>query len=559
MLLLLLIGSKIVQAQVPGWTWAVRSMDTSKGEGLGICSDATGNTYVTGYFSGKFHIGDSTFYSRGYSDIFVAKFDSSGHLVWAKQAGGGRQSKGKAIALDGAGNIYITGHFMDTTYFDTTQVVSNDTSTAITPGDVFVAKYNTNGKLIWVVQGGGKYDDEGWAITVDKIRGCLYVTGFFADGGRQYSTATFENIILTSPRDYGTFLTKYDTAGNVLWAKSAGGKRGSRGSGVNVDNHGNVFMVGNLAYPSGYFGTIQLFTVNNSADGVFIAKYDSSGNALWARAAGGEFVMYGISCATDSIGNVYITGESCNENTHFGSVTLHNVNVMPAASFHAYLAKYDTSGTVQWANDVTRDNIDYSSGNGIIVDKAGNSYTTGYYSYYCSVKPGDSVWSYSSAYDVLVTKYDANGNGIWATHGGPGEGNGIAIDGIGNLYVTGFVGDAARFGANTLPAATHEDMLLARLSLSTPPYVGIPQIHETASGITVYPNPSSGSINIKSSKSGFTGIRLTDPLGRIVYQQDYVMAIQSAAVHLPNLAAGVYYLTVLGKEGVYGEKIVVAP
>src|SRR4051812_30683578 len=95
---LLVLCPCIIQAQVPGWAWALKATDTGRGAGNGICTDAAGNSYVTGMFVGQLHLGDSILTTHGYEDIFIAKYDSSGTLKWAARAGSRLNDRGQSIA-----------------------------------------------------------------------------------------------------------------------------------------------------------------------------------------------------------------------------------------------------------------------------------------------------------------------------------------------------------------------------------------------------------------------------------------------------------------------------
>src|SRR5207247_1001404 len=134
---------------------------------------------------------------------------------------------------------------------------------------------------------GGTLDDVGNGIAVDGATN-VYVTGYFAD------IVTFggTNLTAAGTNDFSDiFLAKYDAAGNFLWVRQAGGTGDDRGNGVAVDAGGNVSITGQFIGTAA-FGGGNLIASGNGPD-IFVSRYSSSGNLLWARRAGGNNAIYG--------------------------------------------------------------------------------------------------------------------------------------------------------------------------------------------------------------------------------------------------------------------------
>ena len=287
------------------WLWAKNARESPYDYGHGIDVDASGNSYVTGYFYNSVTFGSTTLTSSGGADIFVAKLDSSGNWLWANNAGGTSDECGNGIAVDDSGNSYVTGYFYDSATFSSTTLTNNGVY------DIFITKLDSSGNWLWAKKAGGSSNDSGNGIAVDAI-GNSYVTGYFD------SNATFGSTTLTSNGDYDIFIAKLDSNGNWLWAKNAGGTYNDYGYSIAVDASGNSYITGCFC-GSATFGSTTL-TSNGDYD-IFIAKLDNCGNWLWANNAGGTSDDRGTSIAVDASRNSYVTGYFYDSAT-FGSTTL---------------------------------------------------------------------------------------------------------------------------------------------------------------------------------------------------------------------------------------------
>ena len=363
------------------WLWANKAGGTGWDYGYGIAVDANGNSYVTGAFAESAIFGTTTLTSSGGSDIFVAKLDSSGNWLWAKQAWGIGEDVGFSIAVDAKGNSYITGVFIESANFGTTTLTSSGDY------DIFVAKLDINGNWLWAKQAGGTDDDYGNGIAVDA-NGNSYVTGYFSE------SATFGTTTLTSSGDIDIFVAKLDSSGNWLWANQAGGTNCDYGHGIAVDDNGNSYIIGNFL-ESANFG-ITTLTSSGYYD-IFVAKLDINGNWLWAKQAGGTSYDFGNSIAVDTNRNVYVTGFFYSSSCSFGTITLINSS---SEYIDIFVAKLDINGNWLWAKQAggTSDDCGY----GITVDVNGNSYITGIFR--GSATFGTTTLTSSGDFDIFVAK-----------------------------------------------------------------------------------------------------------------------------------------------------------
>ena len=284
-------------------TWGTSDDDSSE-SGYGIAIDGSGNIFITG---------TTTCLGAGGQDVLLLKYDSFGNLLWEKTWGGTNYDYGKAIAIDGSGNVYLTG-------------------TTDSYGGIFVLKYNSFGNLLWERTWGGWGSEFGSGIALDNM-GNIFITGITTSYG-------------VGDRDI--LVLKYNSDGNLLWNTTYGGFNEEWGIGIAVDISGNMFITGlTESYGAGEWDMLLL-------------KYDSSGTLLWNTTWGGSKSDHGSGIALDALGNVFITGST----KSYG-----------AGNGDALVLKYDSFGTLLWSK--TWGSSDNDFGCGIAVDSSGNMFITG--------------------------------------------------------------------------------------------------------------------------------------------------------------------------------------
>jgi hypothetical protein len=304
MYVILFIHSFEMKAQIFNWAKSMNVTNVDSIYGYAISTDANGNSYVTGFFEGKATFGTIHITDYGPPHIFIAKFDLNGNCLWAKEVKGTNWDQGNGISVDASGNSYITGYFAGTATFDAIEL------TGYGSNDIFIAKYDPNGICLWANKAGGTGGDAGYGISVD-VSGNTYLTGSFS------GTAAFGTIPLTSAGGNDIFIAKYDPYGNCIWAKKAGGTNGDQGNGITMDASGKIYI-------TGYFKGTASFGLNqltSSYNAIFITKYDTTGLCIWAKQASGSSDDYGQSISVDALGNSYVTG-SIAGTTSFDAIQL---------------------------------------------------------------------------------------------------------------------------------------------------------------------------------------------------------------------------------------------
>jgi hypothetical protein len=323
-----------------------------------VALDASGNSYVTGYFSGIITVGSTTLTSAGNYDVFLIKYDPSGIVVWAKSVGGTGQEMGWCVAVDGAGNSYLTGEFASSA-----MTAGSTTLSSAGDFDIFILKFDATGSVLWAKGIGGSLEDRGRSISVDGA-GNIYTTGWFKSNALSFGSTT-----ITNSGDFDMFIVKYSSSGAVLWARKEGGSGFEYGRSIVADVSGNIYITGPFNSTFSYGAT----TLTNAGSlDIFVSKHDPSGNNLWVKSIGGADADETYDIALDAAGNTYITGQFQSNNMLVGSTTLAN-----AGGYDVLVAKYDPAGNAEWAKSTggAADDRCY----GISVDGSGSSYIAGFF------------------------------------------------------------------------------------------------------------------------------------------------------------------------------------
>ena len=271
------------------WTWGSHNPDRCRG----VTTDDYGNVYFTGSFGGlvDFNPEGGNSHNTQAADVFLCKFDSSQKFKWVQTWGGNYIDEGAAVALDGSGNVYVTGEF---------EIIPMPDDR-----DIFLSKFDSSGNYEWERTWGGAENDFGHGVTADGS-GNAYVAGDFRgtvdfDPGSGVEEHTSNSLI-------NACLSKFDSSGNFVWVRTWDGLIDHFGSGVTEDGSGHVIV-------SGYFtGTVEFdpgvgeVHISNGEDDVYLSVFDTMGNFEWARTWGGEFEDYSTGITTDSSGYIYVTG-----------------------------------------------------------------------------------------------------------------------------------------------------------------------------------------------------------------------------------------------------------
>lgn len=277
--------------------------------GVNLAFDATNNIFVLGSFENTVdfdsNIGTSYLTSAGDYDVFLSKLDTYGNLFWVKSFGGTNADTGGGLEVDTRGNIYVNGSFQGFGDFDPNAGTTTLISTGAT--DIFMAKLNNAGNLIWAKSMGSTTYDNGSDLVLDKKGNNIYLTGQF-ENTVDFDTNT-GTTNLTSAGSADIYINKIDTAGNLIWVKSFGGSGYDRINGIKLDSIENIYVAGTFVGTSDFDPNAGLanLTSNGGMD-LYISKLDSNGVLAFAKSFGNSDFDLMASIDLDKKGNIYTTG-----------------------------------------------------------------------------------------------------------------------------------------------------------------------------------------------------------------------------------------------------------
>lgn len=460
------ITIKYNSAGIQQWVQTYNGPGSNVDRGASIVVDLAGNVYVAGTSAG---LGTA-------SDYLIIKYNSAGIQQWVQRYNGtGNNSDYAAsMAVDGSGNVYVTGWSGGGSTFD----------------DYATIKYNSDGVQQWVQRynGPGNNSDAAYSIVID-LSGNIYITGKSTGIGTSF--------------DYATI--KYNPSGNLLWVQryDASENEEDNASSIAVDLTGNVYVTG------------RSFKSGNSTDYVTL-KYNSSGIQQWIQRYNGTASSHDEpnSIVVDILGNVYITGGSIGIGTSRDYATL----------------KYNSSGVQQWVQLYTGLGTGIDAPHSIAIDALGNVYVT-----------GQSMNTANSVYDYVTIKYNSAGTEQWL-HRYNGTGNGqdwalsIALDNFEKVYVTG----------GSIGIGSDLDIVTIKYSQT----IGIQQISgEVPKQFSLsqnFPNPFNPTTNIEFQipRSGLVNLTIYDALGRkveTIVNQNLNPGTYKADWDAYNYPSGVYF------------------
>ncbi|MDY0143651.1 MAG: T9SS type A sorting domain-containing protein [Bacteroidales bacterium] len=521
-------------SQTINWDWVRSAGGVSDDVGFSITNDHNNNILIVGKIVSVANFDSLAIASMTYNGGgFIAKYDSSGNVLWVNGISGTRTTAVQSIATDLNNNVYVCGHFTETTYVDTFSLTSNGSS------DAFIGKYSANGNLLWIKSAGG-IDLDG-AMSLICSDSLLFVAGEFKDG--IYFDTTL--LVSSSVGNSDIFLACLDFNGNYKWVRQAGGNGWDVSRGIDIDNSSNIYLTG-IFMETAYFDSLSVYS-DGSGD-AFLAKYDTNGNIHWVTPMLGTSHTWGRSVITCN-DNIFVMG-------HFeGNVQFGSYNMVSQGYSDYFISKLDEYGNILWAKQITTtlDFIDDFWNHSLESDEQGNIYITGYFMD-SLVYDSFSVQS-NGSYDIFVMKIDNDGDLIWCLTAGNDHSYGdysrsITRDNNGNLFITGRFYDTLCFGDSCVTSNGSADIFIAKIS-ETP--LNIEFVKETMQ-IDIFPNPASSFLNIISDDNEIQEVEIIDNNGKCIsgYKDS-----DMSHIDVSDLSKGMYFVRVIYRNITITRKIII--
>jgi hypothetical protein len=422
---------------------SARIGDANVQSGQGAAVDGSGNVYVTGDFLGTADFGGGEFQNTKVArDAFVAKLNASGNHLWSKHVAGTGTTVGRSIAVDGSGNVVVTGLFDGSVDFGGGLLSATGLSR-----DVFVVKFDSSGNHVWSKRFGDLEDQVGQDVGVDGA-GNVFLTGTF------HNSIDFGGGTLTSGgSNPALYVAKLDDTGNYVWSKRFGGGDGlmgatgyQNGNSLAVSAAGRVFLFGSYAGTID-FGGGPMVSAGGSTD-LFLAVLDgNAGDVIFSTAFGDPEPQLGKSIAIDTAGDLLLTG-SFGGSLDFGGGPL--VSMDPADIF---VAKIESGANHLWSKRFGDTSAQNSYA--IAADSTNNVLLSG--SFEGSVDFGGGPLASAGKSDVFIARLDSTGSHVFSKSFGDGdlqESFAVAAGASGDAVITGSFQGNTDFGGGVLSAGS---------------------------------------------------------------------------------------------------------
>jgi len=456
-------------------------------DGWQIITDDSGNVYITGFTTSDSGIATPGAHQdslSGLEDAFLAKFNSAGAILWATYYGGIGYTNGAGVTIDGSNNVYIIGTTTSSSGIATPGAYQTGYDDS---GDVFLAKFNSSGVILWATYYGGSGVDNGLEVATDNL-GNIYITGQTTSTTGISTLAAYQDVYGGAGHNNAgdAFLAKFNEAGNLQWATYYGGSGDEFGFDVVIDGSGGVYISGTtssssgIATPGAYQDVYGGPGFNDEGD-AFLAKFNSLGAIQWATYFGGTGDDMGLGVVADGSGNVYFTGGTTSTSGIATPGAYDGAHLGYNDTYNAYLAKFTGAGAIQWAT--------YYGGSGGEVANA---------------------MAIDTSRNVYILGWTDSKTGI-ATPG-------AYLDTFGDFIECSFL---AKFNAAG-------DVAVNNLSLP-------------AQGISIYPNPTQNEITISASVPIYN-VEISNLLGQTVFCGTY--NANKVTIAISQLPVGVYIVRV---------------
>ena len=563
------------QAQQLNFSWAnamgaPNTIGNASAVGICIAHDNFGNVFLSGTFQDTidFDPGAGTTWvaSSNAYDIFLAKFNVQGNLVWIKSFAGTSTEGPVGLVVDNNGNPILLGQFIQTIDANPDPNVSNSFTTYGNE-DVFLVKLDSMGNYIWSKQMGGVNTDFPMMLRSDNL-GNLIVAGTFRDSIDTDPSASIQNLVSSGNVD--GFLVKLNNLGNYVWSKKLGSNFGDAITGIDVDANNDIYACGTFVGTVDFDPGVNVFnlTATSSTLSSFVFKWDAAGNFVFAKpflptnASGNITASY---LNLDATGNMYVIGDFNRQVDFNPDLTAVDTLTSNSNSQDVFLTKLNATGVYQWTRSFGNNNIDFATA--IVNDAQGYVYFKGSFTGSIDINPHpvdsmilNSVGGSGGRSDYLCA-LNSTGGFAWGTklfgflngyrgptldlvqnrfyHAGQFTGTGDFDTGPGVYNLTGVGGTGTAFFVQ-----------LIRTN------VGLDEQVEQ-DGFSLYPNPTNDFLNIVSKEElQDAQISLCNLNGQVIALEKNVNG-KSFGLQVDGFAEGMYLLQIRSEKSIATLKVII--
>ncbi len=552
MFLIFLLKVGYINAQ-SGWQWGITNTNQ---ESRAIVYQSIADKWGNGAWASGIMYGDSLVFGSQISyntdhmlQIFIARADSSGNFLWSFST---QHSYSWPVGLiaDSSGNLFFLGEYSSDSCSVGPYMLRNPWAEAV----YFMAKISPSGSVLWartitpgLFSGTGPLQTNTGGIGLDAT-GNIYVAGGFSLPLAVIGPDTLVNTT-TIGHNTDLFVAKYDTAGNAIWARKFGGADSDWPDNMVVSPRGNLYVFGNIASHYMTIGTTPYIdsTTSYSAPQKFLTKIDNSGNVVWANGLNKHSYVYKMILDTEE--DIYM---ACATDT---DLVIGSDVVTSLGGSDAFLAKYSSTGTAIWTRTASGTSTDYGyclslDHCGYIWFGVGNGATAGPLPGYAISFSGHTITAPTTAIDPLfLAKYDTLGNyqeGMAIASCGDNYGNSINVDTKGNFILCSDYKTGLRIGPDTLLAAGgNSELLIARYnyqSIVCPPDIPLAESKQASAGkeFAIFPNPAriGQELHINDDLPLGSFIEIYSVTGKLMIQSKIGNVVN---ISLVGFNAGVYY------------------
>lgn len=319
--------------------------DLSEYEGYNTI-DKDGNIYLSGYttsISGLATTGAHKTSNLSLYDGYLAKFSQNGIRKWATFYGGSEWDAIYEITLDDSANIYLTGYAASSNGITT--VGTHKSKFSGLGYEAFLTKFDSAGNLIWGTYYGGTYNESGYDVVVDDQYN-IFITGITCSDSSIATTGTYQNTRGdTSLKIYDAFIAKFDNTGNLLWGTYIGGKGNDFGNSLQIGKNGIIYLAGTTESTTGIATSGSFKSSYSNRTDNFLAKFNKTGNMVWATYYGDTMNEDGGKLAYDKGGSLYLAGYT-KSTSNIATLGTHKMNAI--GSWDGFIVKFDTLGNRKW-------------------------------------------------------------------------------------------------------------------------------------------------------------------------------------------------------------------